>query len=61
MCHGTPKAPRRLRADPAIEDEELTLTSRSSYLWDLLESLHAERGWRVVFEGEDTLVFKPGE
>jgi hypothetical protein len=50
----------RLRADPAIADEEVTLTSRSSRLWDLLESLHAEKGWMVGLEGEDTLVFKPG-
>ncbi len=51
----------RIIADPSIENEKLSFGRGRMSVWDLLEKLYLDNGWRVD-EGQDkTLIIKPAE
>jgi hypothetical protein len=51
-----PKA--RFRADASVKDQELALPPGQMPVWDVLELLYLEKGWRVD-EQRDTFVLAP--
>ncbi len=49
----------QFKADSSIRGEELTLSPGERSIFDLLESIYLEKGWRVKSEGRATLVILP--
>ena len=49
----------RFKADPSIQRESVELGSESMSMWDLLEKLYVEKGWRLEEEGKQCLVLLP--
>lgn len=50
----------RIVADPAIENEKLELGDKESPIWDLMEAIYLDRGWKLYEHGERTLLLRPG-
>jgi hypothetical protein len=50
----------RIIADGSIENEKLKLSDAEVSIWDLLETLYPDKGWKVEESAEETLVLKPG-
>ncbi|MHC4693518.1 MAG: right-handed parallel beta-helix repeat-containing protein [Planctomycetota bacterium] len=51
----------RIIADPSIENEKLIFDRSGMSIWDLLEKLYLDRGWRLEEGQEKTLIIKPAE
>jgi len=51
----------RIIADPSIENEKLRFGKGEMSVWDVLEKLYLDKGWRVVEGKEKTLIIKPAE
>ncbi len=49
----------RLVADPSIENEILELDTRESTIWELMEEVYLARGWKLVEQGDKTLLLGP--
>jgi len=49
-------------ADPSIRDETLTLRANDVPIWEVLERVYLDKGWKAewrVEEGKETLVLRP--
>jgi hypothetical protein len=51
----------RIIADQSIENEKLSFGRGDMSVWDLLEKLYLDRGWRLEEGQEKTLIIKPVE
>ncbi len=51
----------RIIADQSIENEKLRFGKGDMSVWDLLEKLYLDNGWRVDEGQEKTLIIKPAE
>lgn len=51
----------RLICDPSIENERLELGNREATIWELMEAVYLARGWKLVEQGDRTLLLCPGE
>jgi hypothetical protein len=51
----------RLVADPSIENERLELGNREATIWELMEAVYLARGWKLIEQGDRTLLLCPGE
>jgi len=51
----------RLVCDPSIENERLELGIREATIWELLEAIYLARGWKLIEQGDRTLLLCPGE
>lgn len=56
----TTKSSPRFKADPSIQNEKLTVSPEQVSIWDLLETIYLDKGWRLEEEGEKTLILRPG-
>ena len=50
----------RFTADPSIENEKFKFSEGQMPIWDVLEKLYLDKGWKVDEGEEKTLVLKPG-
>ena len=50
----------RIVADPAIENERLELAEQETPIWDLMEAIYLDRGWKLHEHGEKTLILRAG-
>jgi hypothetical protein len=48
----------RIVADPAIENERLELAEQETPIWDLMEAIYLDRGWKLHEHGEKTLILR---
>jgi parallel beta-helix repeat protein len=55
------KSNPRIIADSSIENEKLSFGKGDMSVWDVLEKLYLDRGWRVDEGQEKTLIIKPAE
>jgi len=46
-------------ADPSIESVQLNLDAFDGPIWDVLENLYLQKGWRIEEQGDATLVLLP--
>ncbi len=52
----------RFKAEPSLRNEILRFDKKNMSLWEIVEKIHADKGWRVVEEGNEALVFyRPSE
>ncbi len=50
----------RIIADSAIENDKLKLADKETPIWDLMEAIYLDNGWKLVEHGERTLLLRPG-
>jgi hypothetical protein len=50
----------RIVADRSIENEKLELADEETPIWDLMEAIYLDRGWKLYEHGERTLLLRPG-
>jgi len=50
-----------LVCDPSIENERLELGNREATIWELMEAIYLARGWKLIEQGDRTLLLCPGE
>ena len=50
----------RIIADTSIENEKLSFGKSDMSIWDVLEKLYLDRGWKVEEGREKTLIIRPG-
>jgi len=50
----------RIIADPSIENEKLRFGKGQMPVWDVLEKLYLDKGWKVDEGEEKTLIIRPG-
>ncbi|MGB2808754.1 MAG: DUF1573 domain-containing protein [Sedimentisphaerales bacterium] len=51
----------RIIADPSIENEKLRFGKGEMSIWDVLEKLYLDKGWKVEEGAEKTLIIRPAE
>lgn len=49
----------RIIADSAIENEKLKLADKETRIWDLMEAIYLDKGWKLVEHGDRTLLLRP--
>ncbi len=49
----------RLIPDPSIENQKIKLTEKEMSIWDVLEMIYLDKGWKVKEGGEKTLILQP--
>jgi len=49
----------RIVADPSIENDRLELADEETPIWDLMEAIYLDRGWKLYEHGERTLLLRP--
>jgi hypothetical protein len=54
------KSNPRLIADPSIENQKLRFGKGELSVWDVLENLYLDKGWKVDEGEEKTLIIQPG-
>ena len=47
--------------DGAFGDERVLLEAAESTIWELLETVHAKKGWKLEERGKDSLILRKGE
>jgi len=51
----------RIIADPSIENEKLSFGRGQMSVWDVLEKLYLDKGWKVDEGADKTLIIKPAD
>jgi len=51
----------RLVCDSSIENERLELGNREATIWELMEAIYLDRGWKLIEQGDRALLLCPGE
>jgi len=49
----------RLVPDPSIENQKIKLTEKEMSIWDVLEMIYLDKGWKVKEGEEKTLILQP--
>lgn len=49
----------RIIAESAIENEQLTIDDKETPIWDLMEAIYLDKGWKLIEHGDRTLLLRP--